>query len=296
MNTHYITVFDMSTKTVDWHMPAAGIPFLIVGAIAIWVAKRKNWTGLRRWNGYFFVGFSIFWMFIAFRVGFWDYSLLHRAYQNGDVSVVEGEVENFRPMPYQGHPEECFSVKDATFCYSDYKPTAGFNNSASHGGPIRSGLPVRITYVGNHILRIEVREGWAPSLAERQATKSAAEAEWKDRQERDPGLDKMNLGFAVAATFLSSWWTLSWRRFMKFWVKPPNRRATIIGIRLFFLASLIGSIWGLVSQIAHHPRPARAYFDAFKIGALWIVAMIVMVHFAEWWRGHEANNEPNVAH
>jgi hypothetical protein len=52
-------------------------------------------------------------------------------------------------MPYQGHQEECFSVGDRTFRYSDYEPTAGFNNTASHGGPIRGGLAGRIAYIGN---------------------------------------------------------------------------------------------------------------------------------------------------
>jgi hypothetical protein len=41
--------------------------------------------------------------------------------------------------------------------------TAGFHQSASHGGPIRAGLPVRITYRpyggANDIVRLEVPEG-----------------------------------------------------------------------------------------------------------------------------------------
>lgn len=121
-----------------------------------------------------------------------------------------------------------------------------------------------------------------PSVAERRAAKSAAEEDWKQREERDPRLDKMKLGFAVAAVFLTAWWTFSWQRFMKLWVKPPNRKATIVGFRLFFFANLIGSIWGLVSQIVHHPRPTRAYVDAFEIGIFWIIAIIIMVRFAEW--------------
>jgi hypothetical protein len=296
MNAHYVTLFDISTKSFDWHFPAAGVPFLVIGAVLIWAGKRNKWTGIRRWNGYFFVGFSLLWTFITFRIMFWDYSDLHRAYQNGNFSIVEGQVENLRPMPYRGHQEECFTVKDATFCYSDYEPTAGFNNTTSHGGPIQSGLPVRIAYIGNNILRIDVREDRVPSVAERRAAKTAAEKDWKDRQERDPRLDKMNLGFAFAAVFFTSWWTFSWQRFMKFWVKPPNKRATIIGFRLFFSANLIGSIWGLVSQIVRHPRPAQAYLDALEIGVLWIATIIIMVHFAEWWRNRDTKNEPRVAH
>jgi hypothetical protein len=87
-----------------------------------------------------------------------EYVTLHQAYKNGQYSVVEGRVENFRPMPYEGHQQECFSVYYTRFCYSDFERTAGFNNAASHGGPIRLGLPVKVAYVDNHILRIEVEE------------------------------------------------------------------------------------------------------------------------------------------
>jgi len=282
VNTHSVKVFEISTKPFDWHFPAAGVPFLIIGIVLIWIGRRNKWKGIRRWNGYFFVGFSLFWMFTTYRMLSWDSSALQSAYKNGDYSIVEGKVENFRPMPYEGHQEECFSVKAETFCYSDYEPTAGFNNATSHGGPIRAGLPVRIAYIGSRILRIEIRADQVPSLAERDTTKSAAEREWRDREQRNPTLDKMNFGFAIAAVFMTSWWTISWQRFMKFWVKPPNRRATIIGFRIFFLANLIGAIWGLVSQLVHHPRSGAAYLGALKIGGLWIVAIVVMVHVVEW--------------
>jgi|SRR6266850_432233 len=77
--------------------------------------------------------------------------------------VVEGTVENFHPMPYTGHDEETFDVKGVHFAYSDYGVTQGFNNTSSHGGPVRAGLYVRIhyAYVGSSrdatIMRLEIR-------------------------------------------------------------------------------------------------------------------------------------------
>jgi hypothetical protein len=83
-----------------------------------------------------------------------------RALQNGDFQTVEGTVTHFDPMPYEGHKMECFSVQGERFCYSDYFIAPGFRNTASHGGPIRPGLKVRIDYKSiakrNAILRIDI--------------------------------------------------------------------------------------------------------------------------------------------
>jgi hypothetical protein len=97
-----------------------------------------------------------------FSTTFHEYTALRSAYRRSQFSVVEGRVTNFRPMPYDGHQDECFSVQSQTFCDSDYVVTPGFNNSASHGGPIHEGLPVRISYVGNTIVRLEVESDTLP--------------------------------------------------------------------------------------------------------------------------------------
>ena len=102
------------------------------------------------------IGFACLWSGLTFSTTFGQYTSLRSAYRRSQFSTVEGRVTNFRPMPYQGHQDECFSVQSQTFCYSDYVVTAGFNNSASHGGPVREGLPVRVSYIGNTIVRLEV--------------------------------------------------------------------------------------------------------------------------------------------
>ena len=74
------------------------------------------------------------------------------------LSVVEGPVANFVPMPEAGHVMETFTVQGQSFSYSDYVVVAGFHNAASHGGPIRGGLYVRVSHVGDVILKIEVAQ------------------------------------------------------------------------------------------------------------------------------------------
>jgi hypothetical protein len=94
----------------------------------------------------------------------WDRSVSYaagraaRAAADSSTPVVEGQVENFKPAPAEGHQDETFTVKGVRFAYSDYVITGGFNQTQSHGGPIREGLPVRIHYLppSNLIVKLEV--------------------------------------------------------------------------------------------------------------------------------------------
>lgn len=207
--------------------------------------------------------------------------------------MVQGYVTNFRPMPYEGHQDECFSVQSETFCYSDYGITAGFNNSASHGGPIREGLPVRVSYVGNTIVRLEVRSDVLPSAGERAAVAEAAQKDCQQREERDPVLDRMTLGFSAAAVFLTAWWNLQPQRFMRFWLKPPYKPLTAIFFRLFFVANLIGATSYLIGQVNRHQRSIYQYRAAAEIAVAWIALIWVMVTTMLWFaRRRDQSNNP----
>lgn len=141
----------------------SGLPFVGVGGVFVWIGRSKNQPGSRRSFGYVMAGFACLWSAVVFSLMFREYVTLRSTYRQSHFSVVEGRVTDFRPMPPQGHQLECFSVQSHTFCYSDYVVTAGFNNSASHGGPIREELPVRVSYIGNTILRLEVGADAVPS-------------------------------------------------------------------------------------------------------------------------------------
>jgi hypothetical protein len=154
----YRVAFDLYQKSYQWWFPAFGLIFVVIGAVVVWLGRTMNWQRSRWVGGYFAIGFACLWSTVVFWTTFKEYVTLRAAYRHSQFSVVEGRVTNFRPMPYEGHQDECFSVQSKTFCYSDYSVTAGFNNSASHGGPIRQRLPIRVSYVGNTIVRLEVAE------------------------------------------------------------------------------------------------------------------------------------------
>jgi hypothetical protein len=103
-----------------------------------------------------FLGFAVVWTVFVFVSTAGSYSELASALRQGRCEIVEGVVSEFHPMPWSGHAMESFAVNGKRFEYSDYAVSAGFNNTASHGGPITEGMHVRVHYYGNAIARLEV--------------------------------------------------------------------------------------------------------------------------------------------
>jgi hypothetical protein len=159
----YRTAFDIAQVGYkNWTFPALGLVLVAIGA-ALVIAHRHlpGWWGSHprasRVFGFAFLGFALVWTVVSFELTYREYSSLVESSISGEgVGTVEGRVSNFRPMPAAGHSMERFCVESKCFEYSDYVLTAGFNNTSSHGGPIREGLPVRVTYVYGTIIRLEV--------------------------------------------------------------------------------------------------------------------------------------------
>ncbi len=77
-----------------------------------------------------------------------QYNKIVAAYQQGDYLTVEGYVENFHPMPKEGHDTEEFDLSGVHFEYSDYNVQQGYHNALSHGGVITGdGQHLRIGYI-----------------------------------------------------------------------------------------------------------------------------------------------------
>lgn len=90
----------------------------------------------------------------------YGYNKLMNSYESGQYETVEGYVENFKPMPYEGHSDEYFEINGVEFSYSDFEITSGYHNAKSHGGVIKeNGQHLKIGYVhnvkGNIIVYIE---------------------------------------------------------------------------------------------------------------------------------------------
>jgi hypothetical protein len=103
-----------------------------------------------------YLGFAIAWTLFGFVGTSRDYSGLASDFREGRCEVTEGAVSEFHPMRHSGHEMEWFVLGGKRFEYSDYVVSAGFNNTASHGGPIHLGVQVRVHHRGNDIARLEV--------------------------------------------------------------------------------------------------------------------------------------------
>jgi hypothetical protein len=229
----YVTVFEITQKPFQWWFSGFGLIFVVIGIAFVLVGKKWPSQKGAKITGYFMLIFASLWTVLAFTSTFAQYRKCTEAYRVGHYAVAEGYVENFHPMPYEGHQDECFSVQSERFCYSDYGVQAGFNQSASHGGPIRQRLPVRVAYYGDQILRLEVRADSLPSLSERSAYSTTEQNKWAQREQKDPVLDHMNLGFALAVVFITLCWNLDWQHYMRYWIRrgPPYGRYWQWGFR-----------------------------------------------------------------
>jgi hypothetical protein len=180
----FVKVFDVvDAGFKDWTFPAFGLIFVVIGtALAFFPAAIRTTgipylqvhTGFRKVFPYIFLSFAVLWTVAMFAATYSKHLQYTSMVQGNGCRVVEGAVEHFVPMPYGGHAVESFSVSGTRFAYSDFLITGGFNNTASHGGPISGGAYVRICYdpSSNVILRLEIRD-FEP------APKEDARSDWR---------------------------------------------------------------------------------------------------------------------
>lgn len=83
------------------------------------------------------------------------FDLAHRL-AAGDATVVTGEVQEVRE---DNGNSECFMVGGHEYCYTDGPTSVGFHQAATNGGPIHNGLLVRVTSIGDVIVRLEIAAG-----------------------------------------------------------------------------------------------------------------------------------------
>ena len=291
----YVTVFQISSAWAGLPFALVGLAPLFIGAVLIAGKWRFHW---RRPDWPFAVSlcaFGIIWIFTVSRPVLTEGADAFTAFRTGKYSLVEGIVTDFHPMPYEGHEDECFTVETKRFCYSDYGETPGFHNTASHGGPIRAGIHVRIACLGPVILRLQIRKDEVLTSAESASAAETAQRQYTARAANDPMLPRLRTGFLFTTVCWVLWWNLQWRRAMRFWVRPPNKLSTVYLFRTFFLLCLIGSLSSFAEQLRRLPMTGPNIEAALLTAAIMCSVVGTMTALAVWAaerREHRGANRP----
>ena len=109
------------------------------------------------------IGFALAWAVMAVYVinaRNADYDRLLALHSSGKESVVTGIVTNFSPFGPRPHgrPKETFEVEGVPFAYPPDNSTTmlGFSKLSGRGGPLRDNLSVRVSYIEDRIVRLEI--------------------------------------------------------------------------------------------------------------------------------------------
>ncbi len=269
---NYVTVFDISKQQFEWWWPAIGILIFALGIVCIKFVSRWPSQNNAKIIGWVMLVLGPLFSVLIYNSQTTMWAGLRRAYDRGAYPIVEGVVHDFRPMWYEGHPDECFWVENRKFCYSDYVGQPGFRQSASHGGPIREGLPVRITYHDGQILRLDVRADSLAPEADRIANAKAEQARAQERLMNEPFADRMNLGFLFAVVVMFFLYNLDWRRQISYWIRrdPPYSSLLELGFRAFFVLSFVAAAVRLFQLINEKHRSAVDFEKAALLSLIWI--------------------------
>ena len=161
----YQTVFDASAPNASkWLIIMYGVCFVLIGVCIYIVAAAllKN-TSIRRaiiiyatTVGGLMAASALLWSFGLFNQFRTEQQIAKYSLDSGQTLVATGVITNFRPEDVNHKIDESFSVQGVNFSYSHFIVNGGFNASSPFGGPVRNGLPVRVFYLGNYILKLQI--------------------------------------------------------------------------------------------------------------------------------------------
>ena len=158
----YVTVFDAANEPFrNYWFFLPGIAFTVMGVLLVFAPSRLPMRpiGSREHQilfGSFFMVFAAAWTVLAGSIVVLGNLTAQASLRDGTCEVVEGRVENFQPGSGGGKKSETFTVNGERFEYSDFVVSSGFSRTASHGGPVRQGLLVRICHTDGDILRLGI--------------------------------------------------------------------------------------------------------------------------------------------
>lgn len=150
-------VFDSTTSEAGWLLSAS--PFLLVGALLVLsglCVAVVNWK--RGWGPRLLgIGLTLMLVFaVPSRYSYYHWKFFTRYLDSGPDQTVEGPVEHYLARQSGEVNFEQFTVNGVPLGFGSQGLPKCFHRPAANGGPIREGLPVRITYNGSCIVKVEI--------------------------------------------------------------------------------------------------------------------------------------------
>jgi hypothetical protein len=155
-----VVIFDiLEVGYKSWWFPCCGILLsMLYKGVLLFDERRKKeiLSDNQRKVLKIFLYLSFIWVIIAFLLTYPKYRILANKLRENNISFIEGRIENFAAYDVAGRVEESFSVSGVTFSYKKGQLDPGYSLVRKDGGIIGNNMDVRIWYVDNNILRLEV--------------------------------------------------------------------------------------------------------------------------------------------
>jgi len=149
---NYVTIFEIAKQDFPWWFVSLGLIAFCIGLIVFFFVPLLR----AKFVAAAFMILGLGWSLLSYSSARRQFTSYHASYAKGNFSVIEGKVENFVPMLPNGHSAERFTLGRIKFSYAEGIITPCFHHTQPHGGPMRDGLQVRISYVDDCILKLEV--------------------------------------------------------------------------------------------------------------------------------------------
>ena len=153
----YQVVYDVENAWPNaWFVPVFIAGMMVVATVNWLRGKRQLTHNFEKPNPpafvFIFLGAVLF---LTFSLTF--VSLISLRYQvaHNKASLIEGVVSGFHPADSE-HSTETFQVEGHVFSYSRHSFSQGYNALYIFGGAVHEGVRVRIVYIDNNILKLEV--------------------------------------------------------------------------------------------------------------------------------------------
>lgn len=133
-----------------WLIPLTLSSVFIIASIGVWKSQQTSLS--RRFARIIIPIMALFCVVITIVwIGFslFGYHVIKTQINEQKYTQVNGVVENFAPMPWDGRQQETFVINGVSFSYSSFEIKPGYHTSSSWGGVItHDGQHLEIHYVG----------------------------------------------------------------------------------------------------------------------------------------------------